>query len=146
MFDGRGGEIYSSQTVTWYAGMGGRQDCLRVIVPSSSSQRYAFVFIFPCILLCVSLCACGKRRRRGGEGDRRMKTDNAEDARVQVCVCVRRGAAAAAGEREMQSVRRRFVLACAPVCVSMCSPRPRSPGREKTENEIKGKQLYWRSP
>ena len=74
-----------------------------------------------------------------------MKTDNAEDTRVQVCVCIRRGAAATASRREMQSVRRRFVFACARVCVHVFT-RPRSPGREKTENEIKGKQLYWRSP
>lgn len=94
--------------------------------------------------VCIFVRLWQEAETGGGEGDRRMKTDNAEDTRVQVCVCVRRGAAAC--EREMQSVRRRFVLACAPVCVSMCSPRPRSPGREKTENEIKGKQLYWRSP
>lgn len=105
---------------------------------------FSFFPVFFCVYLCAPVARGGDGG--GGEGDRRMKTDNAEDARVQVCVCVRRGAAAAAGEREMQSVRRRFVLACAPVCVSMCSPRPRSPGREKTENEIKGKQLYWRSP
>lgn len=34
-----------------------------------------------------------------------------------------------------------FVRAC--VRVFTC---PRSPGREKAENEIKGKQLYWQSP
>lgn len=85
MFDGRGGEIYSSQTVTWYAGMGGRQDCLRVIVPSSSSQRYAFVFIFPCILLCVSLCACGKRRGGGGPQNENRQCRGRTSPSLRLC-------------------------------------------------------------
>lgn len=51
-----------------------------------------------------------------------MKTDNAEDARVQVCVCVRRGAAAAAGEREMQCATALCVGVRPRVCVHVFAP------------------------
>lgn len=63
-------EIYGARQSLGMQGKD-RQDCFHIIVPSSSSQRYAFVcggfFFYPCAPLCVSLCACvGQKERLSG--------------------------------------------------------------------------------
>lgn len=84
MRDGRG-EIYSARQSLGMQGRD-RQDCFHIIVPSSSSQRYAFVcgvflFLFLCSSVCIFMCLCGTIRetewQRSGNTERKW---NIEDA------------------------------------------------------------------
>lgn len=65
MVDGRG-EIYSARQSLGMQEKD-RQDCFHIIVPSSSSQRYAFVCrVFFCahVCLCVYLCVLVRDKER----------------------------------------------------------------------------------
>ena len=115
VFDGRG-EIYSSQTVTWYAGSGQARlfahNCSIIILSEICFCFHFSLYSSVCIFVCLW--------REAGTGDYRMKTDNAEDTQVHVCVCIRRGAVATASKREMQNMTALCVRVR--LCVSMCSP------------------------
>lgn len=90
MLDGRG-EIYGARQSLGMQGRD-RQDCFHIIVPSSSSQRYAFVcgafsFLSLCSSVCISVCLCGTKRET--EWQRRGNTEgkwNIENTSANLCL------------------------------------------------------------
>lgn len=139
-------EIYGARQSLGMQGKD-RQDCFHIIVPSSSSQRYAFVcggflFLSLCSSVCIFVRLCGTKRET--EWQRRGNTErkwNIENTWVQICVWKREEEQR--GERVKMEYRVYDSIVCVCVHVFTC---PSSHGRDKAQNEIKSKQLYWWSP
>lgn len=113
------GEIYSTPTVTWYARKGAVEDCCQIIVLSSSLSFWRYAPMFVCFFEWI---------KREGE--------QMESHKSMLCI----------GQRTTtygKSISGTVYPMCA--CVHVFSG-PHSPRREKAQNEIKGKQLYWPSP
>lgn len=110
-----------------------RGDCFHIIVPSSSSQRYAFVcrvfFFFllpfyPCAPLCVSLCDCvGLGVPEKGEYRGRGEMEYIELMSANLCLKGgRRAMAETSVKVEHGAYDRTFVFVCVSVCLATCSP------------------------